>query len=235
MATICYIFLEEKEEGDAVYLTWRQLFFLVDLLCCGAILFPVVWSIKHLEVATQIDGKAATNLKKLKIFKHFYIMVICYIYFTRIIGFLLKQILPFRYEWFDQICTELVTFTFFAMTAYKFQPAQNNPYLKLSQNEIDDDNVSNSNINGGGGDDDNGSAAFELQMNALMANEPDYITGNSDTVLDLTTNAYGKVSNKAKQDKSSSNATDGTQLPSGPNSSKPTLLSRKFQIPSSQV
>lgn len=85
-----YIFLEEKEQGDAIYLTWRQLFFLLDLICCGAILFPIVWSIKHLEKASETDGKAAINLRKLQVFKHFYIMVICYIYFTRIIGYLLE-------------------------------------------------------------------------------------------------------------------------------------------------
>jgi hypothetical protein len=42
---------------------------------------------------------------------------------------------PFRYEWLDKLCTELVTFLFFALTAYKFQPARNNPYLQLSQDE----------------------------------------------------------------------------------------------------
>lgn len=96
LAIVAYIFLEEREEGEAVYVTWRQLFFLLDLICCAAILFPIVWSIKHLEAATQTDGKMVINLKKLKIFKHFYIMVICYVYFTRIIGFLLKVINNFK-------------------------------------------------------------------------------------------------------------------------------------------
>nr|QVK45773.1 G protein-coupled receptor [Proales similis] len=142
LAITAYIFLEEIEEGDAVYLTWRQLFFLLDLICCAAILFPVVWSIRHLEQASQTDGKMVLNLKKLKIFKHFYLMVIFYIYFTRIIGFLLQQILPFQYEWFDELAVELVTFTFFVMTAYKFQPASSNPYLQLNQeDQIEDEEV----------------------------------------------------------------------------------------------
>ena len=38
------------------------------------------------------------------------------------------------------MCTELVTFLFFALTAFKFQPAVNNPYLQLSQDEYSLDN-----------------------------------------------------------------------------------------------
>ncbi|CAF0976839.1 unnamed protein product [Brachionus calyciflorus] len=172
LAITAYIFLEEREEGEAVYVTWRQLFFLLDLICCAAILFPIVWSIRHLEAATQTDGKMQINLKKLKIFKHFYIMVICYVYFTRIIGFLLKQVIPFRYEWFDELSTEVVTFTFFALTAVKFQPASNNPYLQLNQNDDGDEEI-------GDGD------RFELTppSQKLLADFDDDF--NTDTVFDL--------------------------------------------------
>lgn len=157
-----------------MYLTWRQLFFLVDLICCGAILFPVVWSIKHLEAGSATDGKMVTNLKKLKIFKHFYIMVICYIYFTRIIGFLLKQILPFRYEWFDELCIEVVTFTFFAMTAYKFQPTSNNPYLQVSQEDEESSNLN--------------------ELNQQQPND-NYLRGDTETILDLIEHNYSNNSN----------------------------------------
>ncbi len=40
--------------------------------------------------------------------------------------------LPFRYEWFDVLAMEIFTFTFFAMTAYKFQPTSNNAYLQIN-------------------------------------------------------------------------------------------------------
>lgn len=169
LAITSYIFLEEKEEGDAVYLTWRQLFFLLDLICCGAILFPVVWSIRHLEAGSKTDGKMAINLRKLRVFKHFYVIVICYIYFTRIIGFLLRQILPFRYEWFDELVTEVVTFVFFALTAHKFQPTVNNPYLQLAQIDDDEDEEGG----GGGGMGDNAGDSLDLQMeNVVNENDP---------------------------------------------------------------
>lgn len=43
-----------------------------------------------MQEASQIDGKAAINLRKLKLFRHFYIMIVCYVYFTRIIVYLLQ-------------------------------------------------------------------------------------------------------------------------------------------------
>ena len=90
LANIAEIITQETEEGSIIHSKWREIFILVDLLCCGAILFPVVWSIRHLQEAAHVDGKAATNLKKLKLFRRFYVIVVCYIYFTRIIVYLLK-------------------------------------------------------------------------------------------------------------------------------------------------
>lgn len=188
IAITAYIFLEEKEEGDAVYVSWRQLFQFVDFLCCGAILFPIVWSIKHLEAASRTDGKMATNLKKLKIFKHFYIMVICYIYFTRIIGYLLKQILPFRYVWFDELSIEVVTFIFFAMTAYKFQPASNNPYLQLSQQDEEQ-------------------AMMELERRDDYDNDDD---GHQETVLDLVEHDYVKGKSLVNQSQNNNNVSSSS-------------------------
>ena len=40
---IAWIIMEESEEGQSEHTKWKEIFILVDLLCCGAILFPVVW------------------------------------------------------------------------------------------------------------------------------------------------------------------------------------------------
>ncbi|CAL8083309.1 unnamed protein product [Orchesella dallaii] len=140
LANVAQIIIEESEEGEVVHTTWTVIFILVDLLCCCAILFPVLWSIRHLQEASLTDGKAATNLRKLKLFRHFYIIIVCYIYFTRIIvQMLLKITVPFQYEWLDDMFREMTTFIFFVLTGYKFRPAVNNPYLELAHDSEDEE------------------------------------------------------------------------------------------------
>ncbi|XP_044774317.1 protein GPR108 isoform X6 [Neomonachus schauinslandi] len=138
LANVAYIVIESREEGASDYVLWKEILFLVDLICCGAILFPVVWSIRHLQDASGTDGKAAVNLAKLKLFRHYYIMVICYVYFTRIIAILLRAAMPFQWQWLYQLLVEGSTLAFFVLTGYKFQPAGNNPYLQLPQEDKED-------------------------------------------------------------------------------------------------
>ncbi len=137
ISNVAYIIIEESEEGEVRHNWWKEIFILVDLVCCGAILFPVVWSIRHLQDSSRTDGKATISLEKLKLFRHFYIMVVCYIYFTRIIAYLLKIVVPFQYEWLDEMFREMATFVFFVMTGYKFRPASNNPYFSVPTDDFD--------------------------------------------------------------------------------------------------
>ena len=77
-------------------------------------------------------------------------MVVCYVYFTRIIVYLLRITVPFQartlgsnvsfdqllqYEWLDPMCKELSTLVFFVMTGYKFRPASNNPYFAVASED----------------------------------------------------------------------------------------------------
>ena len=43
LANVAYIVMESREEGASDYGIWKEILFLVDLICCGTILFPVVW------------------------------------------------------------------------------------------------------------------------------------------------------------------------------------------------
>ncbi|XP_056265820.1 protein GPR108-like [Pseudoliparis swirei] len=137
LANVAFIIIESTEEGSSEYYLWKEILFLVDLICCGAILFPVVWSIRHLQEASSTDGKAAMNLEKLKLFRHYYVMIVCYIYFTRIIAILLKVTMPFQWQWCYEFLVEVSTLVFFVLTGYKFRPASNNPYLQLPLDEED--------------------------------------------------------------------------------------------------
>ena len=53
--------------------------------------------LKH--VLLQTDGKAARNLAKLQLFRQFYVMVVSYIYFTRIVVYLLRSTVPYQWVW----------------------------------------------------------------------------------------------------------------------------------------
>jgi hypothetical protein len=93
------VVVEETPPGTNGWMTWRDILHLLDVICCCAILFPIVWSIRHLREAAEADGKALRTLNKLKLFREFYIMVVCYIYFTRIIVYLVRVTLPCQVAW----------------------------------------------------------------------------------------------------------------------------------------
>eukprot|EP00798_Chlamydomonas_sp_ICE-L_P020215 gene20215-26963_t len=127
--------LQEESPSEKDWFTWRDVFHLVDIICCCAILFPIVWSIKHLREASQTDGKAARNLEKLTLFRQFYVMVVVYIYFTRIVVYLLKSTVDYEYAWVSDAADQLAALAFYVWTATKFSPTAENPYLKLNQGE----------------------------------------------------------------------------------------------------
>ncbi|KAI8033363.1 protein GPR107 [Drosophila gunungcola] len=141
LANVAQIITDESDQSDAEFRTWHNIFFFVDLLCCGAILFPIVWSIRHLHEASATDGKAAINLRKLKLFRQFYIMIVCYIYFTRIIVDLLQMTVVFQYAWLDEMFREMATYVFFVLTGYKFRPVSSHPYFTVPDDDEDDDVV----------------------------------------------------------------------------------------------
>ena len=57
--------------------------------------------------------------------------MVAYIYFTRIVVYLLAATIPFYLLWLGAMFTELATLLFFVVTGYKFKPAKDNPYLPV--------------------------------------------------------------------------------------------------------
>ena len=132
MANVADIILLENGPAVKGWFTWRDVFHLLDIICCCAILFPIVWSIRHLRQAAEADGKAQRNLLKLQLFRQFYVMVVAYIYFTRIVVYVIAASIPFYLLWLGNLATELATLIFFVSTGIKFSPSVDNPYLPVS-------------------------------------------------------------------------------------------------------
>ena len=135
VANIAQIVIDESGPYGHDWFTWKQVFLLVDILCCCAVLFPIVWSIKNLREAARTDGKAAVNLMKLTLFRHYYVVFICYIYFTRVVVYALETITSYRYLWTSTVAGELATLAFYVYTGYKFKPEAHNPYFVIDDDE----------------------------------------------------------------------------------------------------
>ncbi|KAF3525250.1 hypothetical protein F2Q69_00051029 [Brassica cretica] len=135
VANFAQVVIDETGPYGQDWVTWKQIFLLVDVVCCCAVLFPIVWSIKNLREAAKTDGKAAVNLVKLTLFRHYYIVVICYIYFTRVVVYALETITSYKYMWTSVVASELATLAFYVFTGYKFRPEVHNPYFVVDDDE----------------------------------------------------------------------------------------------------
>ncbi|PKA54140.1 hypothetical protein AXF42_Ash018150 [Apostasia shenzhenica] len=120
-------------EKDWVF--WNKIFLIVDIICCCAVFFPIIWSIRNLREASKTDGKAARNLQKLTLFRQFYIVVVGYLYFTRIFGSALEAIINYQHQWVVTVAVELVSLGFYLFVFYNFQPVERNPYLYVGDEE----------------------------------------------------------------------------------------------------
>ncbi len=132
---IALIVIEETIPGMRFWSTWKNVFRLVDILCCAAIIIPIVWSIKQLRDAAQTSGKAATNVHKLATFRNFYLVVVSYIYFTRIGVYLFEATLPFGSVWLKDLMMESATVALFVVVGYWFGPEGENPLLKVYESD----------------------------------------------------------------------------------------------------
>ncbi|CAI9779008.1 unnamed protein product [Fraxinus pennsylvanica] len=135
LANVASIVIGETGPFIKDWVTWNQLFLLVDIICCCAIIFPIVWSIRSLKETSKTDGKAARNLAKLTLFRQFYIVVIGFLYFTRIVVFALRTIAAYKYQWVANAAEECASLLFYAVIFYMFRPVEKNEYFVLDDEE----------------------------------------------------------------------------------------------------
>ncbi|XP_015692856.2 protein CANDIDATE G-PROTEIN COUPLED RECEPTOR 7 [Oryza brachyantha] len=135
MANIASAVIGETGPFLEGWVTWNQILLFVDVVCCCAVLFPVVWSMRSLRETSKTDGKAAQNLSKLILFRQFYIVVIGYLYFTRIVVYALKTIASYQYRWVSILAEEVATLAFYLFMFYTFRPAERSKYFSLDEDE----------------------------------------------------------------------------------------------------
>ncbi|KAG1365724.1 protein GPR107 [Cocos nucifera] len=135
IANIASIVIGETGPFIRDWVTWNQVFLLIDVICCCAVLFPIIWSIRSLRETSKTDGKAARNLAKLSLFRQFYIVVIGYLYFTRIVVYALKTIASYKYRWVSVAVEETASLAFYIFMFYMFRPVERNQYFVLDDEE----------------------------------------------------------------------------------------------------
>lgn len=137
LSNTAMVFVDESAAGTRANVNWRDLLRILDLLCCVCVVFPIMWSIRQLREAALTDGKAHVNLQKLTQFRAFYLLVVAYIYVTRIALYLLQASLPYNATWLAVFTGELTSLAFFIAVGYRFRPVPQNPYLELPTSHIE--------------------------------------------------------------------------------------------------
>lgn len=147
---IAIVVLASEAEGESAYDDWSAFLHLLDILCCCAVLIPIVWQVDALEkslgdeddeqeAAESLDGldraEKQKTLDKLKRFRSFYIIVVAYIYCTRIAVHLFATTLDYRHTWVRYFFNELSTLVFYAVMGLQFRPMSENLYLAVSKQD----------------------------------------------------------------------------------------------------
>lgn len=87
-------------------------------------------AISDIESEVPATAEVARTLQKLKQFQRFYILVVAYIYFTRIVVYLFATMLGYRLTWVRYFVTELATLVFYLVVGILFHPMEDNQYLE---------------------------------------------------------------------------------------------------------
>lgn len=170
---LAIVVLTQQTEGERSFDRWTIVLHLVDILCCCAVLLPIVWHVNSLEKNLEQsanhgndndgDNDEVVNLQddvalpedefeelpdnqadlrltsKLKLFRNFYLLVVGYIYSTRILIYLFTTTLDYRHTWLRHFVIEAVTIIFYILVGMQFRPMPENPYLSLRkepENEV---------------------------------------------------------------------------------------------------
>jgi len=138
LANVASLVIDEEDTADEGFFAWQSMFIMIDIICCCAVLVPIVWSIKHLRDTSDSTEKSSRNLQKLELFRYFYVMTVAYIYFSRIVVYLLLSTVEYEFRWTAAFFSELATLLYYVATGYMFRPEEENMYFQLKKEEDED-------------------------------------------------------------------------------------------------
>ncbi|CAN0892749.1 Protein CANDIDATE G-PROTEIN COUPLED RECEPTOR 7 [Linum grandiflorum] len=142
LENVANVVIDETGPATKDWVAWNQIFLLMDILCCCAVFVPILWSIRSLREASKNDGKAARNLEKLSLFRQFYIVVVGYLYFTRVVAPAIGSMVDYRFEWVRVVLGELGSLVFYGFVFYNFRPTEKNDlYFGVEGDDDDRDRV----------------------------------------------------------------------------------------------
>lgn len=152
---IMILVLTHETMGERYYNDWSAILHLVDIVSCCATLIPIVWQVNALERSIEeasgehenvhvhgdsnegIQGESETKRlqSKLSLFRSFYIIVVAYIYFTRIVVYLFASTLSYNQTWIRYFITEVGTLLFYMIVGIKFKPTLEDEYVQVNNDD----------------------------------------------------------------------------------------------------
>lgn len=148
--------LSYETENERIYNEWSTVLHLVDIISCCAILLPIVWQVNTLEESVDVGtesadvdgnndddaGESSSRLQsKLDLFRSFYLIVVAYIYFSRILIYLFASSLDYNQTWIRYFVYELGTLAFYFSIGMKFKPVVEVQSYSQLDTLPDDDNA----------------------------------------------------------------------------------------------
>ncbi|KAF9601344.1 hypothetical protein IFM89_019076 [Coptis chinensis] len=87
------------------------------------------------NIAQVVIDESGPYAKDWITWKQYYIVVICYIYFTRVVVYRWRLLLLIGISGPSVVAGELATLAFYVFTGYKFRPEVHNPYFVIDDEE----------------------------------------------------------------------------------------------------
>jgi hypothetical protein len=81
------------------------------------------------------DGETKRLQTKQSLFRSFYIAVVAYIYFTRVVVYLFASTLSYNQTWLRYFVNEVGTLLFYVIIGIKFKPTVESEYVQVGSDE----------------------------------------------------------------------------------------------------